>query len=145
MKVNFPLDLPADCHGVARALPSSQLQNVILKALRLEHNWQHDVSYIRWCRKLPIQDDGLVVSKMRLVTPSCLAYLSRYWISVWNIEHAGHLVASLKTHGTAVMFPQIESELIIVAVVEYRWDVLPTRRECVIWLNITRPTYSCLM
>ena len=115
---------------VAQSLPSDQLQRSIVKALRLEHNWSHDVSYIRRCRTLPLQDDGLIL-KMQLVTPNCLVYLSRSQISVWNIGHTDYLVASLKTNH-AVMFSaavQRESEVVI-AVVEYddRGD-LPTRRE----------------
>jgi hypothetical protein len=128
MRVDLPLDLPSD--RVAGTLSSSQLQRVIIKALRLEHNWRNDVSYIRQCRKLPIPDDVLV-SQMQLVMPNCLVYLSRHQISVWNIEHAGYLVASLKTHSTAVMFSaaaQTDSEEIIVAVVEYGCDALPTQR-----------------
>ena len=101
-----------------------------MKALRLEHNWRHDVSHIRRCRTLPLQDDGLIL-KMQLVTPNCLVYLSRSQISLWNIGHTDYLVASLKTNH-AVMFSaavQRESELVIVAVVEYDRDDLPTRRE----------------
>jgi hypothetical protein len=128
-RVDLPLDLPTDRD--VRSLPNSHFQRVIIKALRLEHNWRHDVSYIRQCRKLPVPNDGLVL-QMQLVMPNCLIYLSRSQISVWNIEHAGYLVASLKTHRSAVQFSaaaQAESQEITIAVVEYGRDDVPTRTE----------------
>ena len=127
MKVDLPLNLDYK----VQSLPGQQVQRGIIDALRLDHNWRHDVPCIRQCRMLPVSDDGLIL-KMQLVTPSYLVCLSRSHISVWNVGHAVHLVASLKTHRVALMFSaavQIESEAIIVAVVDYDPDDLPTRKE----------------
>jgi hypothetical protein len=129
MRVDLPLDLPADRD--VRSLPNSQFQRVIIKALRLEHNWRHDVSHIRQCRKLPVPSYEFVL-QMQLVMPNCLVCLSRSRISVWNIERAGYLVASLKTHRSAVKFSaaaHAEPQEITIAVVEHGRDGVPTRTE----------------
>ncbi|TFK72888.1 hypothetical protein BDN72DRAFT_894340 [Pluteus cervinus] len=85
MRVDLPLDLPL--HGCPRALAASQLQEVTMKALQLDHNWSQPISRIKQLTQIL---HGGIVSQMQHLGPNWLVTLSRYTTStrlcVWCLR-----------------------------------------------------------
>jgi len=123
IRVDLPLDLPSD-HD-AKSLPGSQLQGVIMKALRLERNWRKDASSIRHCRRIPVAL-GEMVYHVQFLRPRWLVCLSKSrsttQISVWRFsdnEGASSLVSSSKIQRSALKISatlQTESKAVIAAI-----------------------------
>lgn len=82
MHIDLPLDL---CQSALNdAAPSaSDLQRSLLRALRLENNWQKEVTVVRNARLIPHSG---VVLHIQILGPEWLATLSRREFSTWHLS-----------------------------------------------------------
>jgi hypothetical protein len=82
--IRIPLEIPADVDP--NSLSGAELQKIVIKAIRLEHNWRKPTSHITRVTPILQETSDVPIDEMRLLPGACWLVTAQRNRPLWRLN-----------------------------------------------------------